>query len=92
MVNETIFRRYEGNPIITAKNVPGANSIFNSAVMRYGKGYIGVFRVDNQEGMCWLHLGRSADGLKWDIEPERIVIPWDDPEMDDTGFGYDPRL
>jgi len=93
MANETVFRRYEKNPIIGPEFVPGANSIFNSAVMPYGDRYVGVFRIDTQAYQSELHLGWSDDGLDWEIEPERLRIPWDDPEMAaDDGLGYDPRL
>jgi beta-1,4-mannooligosaccharide/beta-1,4-mannosyl-N-acetylglucosamine phosphorylase len=93
MANETVFRRYERNPIITPSLVPGANSIFNSAVMPYKGGYVGVFRIDTQAYESHLHLGWSDDGLDWRIEPKRLRIPWDDPEFSaDDGLGYDPRL
>ena len=67
MANETVFRRYEGNPIIVPSQVPRANSIFNSAVIPYGHGYVGVFRVDEICRSMTLHVGWSKDGMKWDI-------------------------
>ncbi len=94
MANETVFRRYEKNPIITAKAVPTASTIFNSAVMPCGDRYVGVFRVDTQCYNSELHVGWSDDALHWDVEPERMVVPWpdgDEPE-DDLMNGYDPRL
>ena len=35
MGNPGVFERYDGNPIITPDQVPGANSIFNSAVVPF---------------------------------------------------------
>ncbi len=46
MANETVFKRYRGNPIITARAVPRANSSHNSAIVRFKQGYAGIFRVD----------------------------------------------
>ena len=46
MANETVLKRYEGNPIIVPDQVEGANSIFNSAVVPFEGAYAGVFRVD----------------------------------------------
>ncbi|MEI6845882.1 MAG: glycosidase, partial [Candidatus Firestonebacteria bacterium] len=63
MVNETIFKRYEGNPIIKPEDVPGANSIFNSAVVKFGKSYAGVFRVDSTRLLSELHTGFSDDAI-----------------------------
>jgi len=92
MANETIFRRHPGNPIITAKAVPGANSIFNSAVLRYKDGYAGVFRVDMQDIGSTLHSGFSRDGLNWDIEERLIDISGKVPAHMRPGMGYDPRV
>jgi beta-1,4-mannooligosaccharide/beta-1,4-mannosyl-N-acetylglucosamine phosphorylase len=94
MANETVFKRYKGNPIITPKNLDGldCNSIFNSAVVRYGKGYIGVFRVDTQAMRQQMHVGRSRDGVKWAIEPQPLHVTWDDPDYEANPYGYDPRV
>jgi beta-1,4-mannooligosaccharide/beta-1,4-mannosyl-N-acetylglucosamine phosphorylase len=80
------------NPIIRPDAVPGAALIMNSAVVPFGKGYAGVFRVDNQELGMELHAGFSADGLRWDIDPGRIRITGALPEGIPPGSGYDPRI
>ncbi len=92
MANETVFTRYEGNPIVTPEAVPHANTIFNSAVVPFGDSYAGVFRVDMNDGSTGLHVGWSKDALSWAIDPNRLVIPWADPDMPDQGEGYDPRI
>jgi beta-1,4-mannooligosaccharide/beta-1,4-mannosyl-N-acetylglucosamine phosphorylase len=91
MANETVFTRYEGNPIITPEAVPHANTIFNSAVIPFGDRYAGVFRVDKNDGAPELHLGWSEDALKWDIAPDPIAFHSDDPEVR-YDMGYDPRV
>jgi len=93
MANETVFKRYAGNPIVTAKLVPGANSIFNSAVVPFGKGeYAGVFRVDTQAGVSEIHVGWSKDGIHWTIEPKKVTMTGWLPDSGTSGFGYDPRV
>ncbi len=92
MANETVFKRYEKNPIIVPEQVPRANSIFNSAAIRHGDGYIGVFRVDEIDRRATLHVGRSEDGITWDIEPDRLKMQCSDPELATHGYGYDPRV
>jgi len=91
MANETVFKRYEGNPIVTAAAVPNANTIFNSAVVPFGGRYAGVFRVDMNDGAPELHAGWSDDALKWRIEPDPIEFQSDDPEVQ-YSLGYDPRV
>jgi beta-1,4-mannooligosaccharide/beta-1,4-mannosyl-N-acetylglucosamine phosphorylase len=91
MANETVFKRYAGNPIITPEAVPHANSIFNSAVIPFGDRYAGVFRCDMDHGAPELHLGWSDDGLKWQLNAEPINFATDDPEVSFSN-GYDPRV
>ncbi len=72
--------RYDGNPIITRDNLYMANSIFNSAVVPFGDGFAGVFRVDLRSRDQVLVTGFSKDAIKWELE-EKIIFR-----------GYDPRL
>ncbi|MBR5262960.1 MAG: glycosidase, partial [Clostridia bacterium] len=72
--------RYDGNPVITRDNLYGANSIFNSAVVPYGDGFAGVFRVDNISRDHTLVVGYSKDAINWELE-EKVIFR-----------GYDPRL
>lgn len=72
--------RYTANPVITRDNLFGANSIFNSAVVPYGDGFKGVFRVDNISRDHTLVMGESKDGINWKLDSKVIFR------------GYDPRL
>jgi beta-1,4-mannooligosaccharide/beta-1,4-mannosyl-N-acetylglucosamine phosphorylase len=92
MANETVFKRYHGNPVVTAANVPRANSIHNSAVVRWGDAYAGVFRVDQLDFTYRLHVGFSKDGINWDIDPEYIRMQSDDPDVVMADQSYDPRV
>ena len=72
--------RYSENPIITRDNLFMSNSIFNSAVVPFGDGFAGVFRVDFRSRAQRLVTGFSKDAIHWDIDSKVIFE------------GYDPRL
>ena len=88
--------RSSRNPIVPRDAIPRANSIFNSAVVPFGKGFAGVFRVDDRERVMNLHAGRSADGVDWEIDHDPIVFTPADarvPEIQERFlYAYDPRV
>jgi len=92
MANETVFKRYPGNPIITPSAVPRANSIHNSAIVKEAGGYKGLFRVDEISMEYTLHYGESSDGISWAIQPERIQMAGGPPGIVMTNYSYDPRI
>jgi beta-1,4-mannooligosaccharide/beta-1,4-mannosyl-N-acetylglucosamine phosphorylase len=89
--HEVLWRSAK-NPIITRAAVPGANSIFNSAVVPYKDGFAGVFRCDNTARDMQIHAGRSQDGINWEINPNRIQFKCEDNELGRFDYGYDPRV
>ncbi len=72
--------RYSGNPIITRDNLFFANSIFNSAVVPFGDGFAGVFRVDDRTRDQNIVTGFSKDAIHWELD-ENVIFK-----------GYDPRI
>lgn len=84
--------RYSGNPVIKRNPIKGVARIFNSAVMPYEDGYIGVFRGEQTNGIPHIYLGRSSDGINWSFDEEKIEF------LDENGnvfmplYAYDPRL
>lgn len=88
--------RSSRNPIVTREHVPGANSIFNSAVVPCEDGYAGVFRIDDTRRLMNIHAGRSRDGVAWTIDPAPISFTPADPRVAELGerfeHAYDPRL
>ena len=90
--NKEVLWRSAKNPIITRAAVPGANSIFNSAVVPYKAGFAGVFRCDNTARDMQIHAGRSQDGINWEIKPNRIQFKCEDNELGRFDYGYDPRV
>jgi beta-1,4-mannooligosaccharide/beta-1,4-mannosyl-N-acetylglucosamine phosphorylase len=94
--SSAVFWRSSLNPIIARDQIPRANSIFNSAVVPFGEGFAGVFRVDDTRRQMNLHTGRSADGIEWEISEEPIVFrPADTRVRELQGtfeHAYDPRV
>lgn len=84
--------RHDGNPIINWNPSARAARVFNSAVVPYGDGFIGVFRADQKHGRPFLHVGRSVDGLCWEIDD--VEIQWRDEKGEpyQPTYAYDPRL
>ncbi len=93
---DTVLWRSARNPILTAAAVPGANSIFNAAVVRFGGGFAGVFRVDDRARRMRLHVGWSGDGVDWRLEPAPIAFEPADARVAEIAepveFAYDPRI
>ncbi len=84
--------RSKKNPIIPRDLIPSSNSIFNSAVVPFDSGYTGVFRCDSKIRLAELHVGKSSDGIHWNINPDRIAFISNDSEIATLGYGYDPRV
>lgn len=84
--------RYKGNPIIERNPVEGVTRIFNSAVMPFEDGFIGVFRGEQVDGIPHIYLGRSANGIDWTIEKEKILFTDKAGKPFPPRYAYDPRL
>jgi beta-1,4-mannooligosaccharide/beta-1,4-mannosyl-N-acetylglucosamine phosphorylase len=84
--------RYSRNPILDWNPIPKAARIFNSAVVPYKGGFVGVFRADQKNGRATLFSGRSSDGLHWEIGPDPIQWVDDEGKPNPISYGYDPRL
>lgn len=84
--------RYTENPIIKRNPVKGVSRIFNSAVMPFENGYIGVFRGEQTNGIPHIYLGRSDDGIHWSFDSEKIKFTDENGELFMPLYAYDPRL
>jgi beta-1,4-mannooligosaccharide/beta-1,4-mannosyl-N-acetylglucosamine phosphorylase len=84
--------RSKRNPIIPRDAAPNINSIFNSAVVPFEGHFAGVFRCDDTARLMLLHAGMSQDGVRWEIEPQRIQFRCDDDEIGKFVYAYDPRV
>jgi len=84
--------RSSRNPIIPRDLIPSSNSIFNSAVVPFEGEFAGVFRCDDRRRRMQIHSGRSRDGIRWEMDNERIEFISDIPEIARFEYGYDPRV
>lgn len=88
---EEVVWRSKNNPIIDRSIVKCANSVLNSAVVPFGNGYAGVFRIDNKARFLRLHKGKSCDGIHWVIDEEPLELIREDGSRHLIS-GYDPRI
>ena len=84
--------RYHENPIIGRNPAPGVARIFNSAVMPYEDGFIGVFRGEQTNGIPYIYLGKSEDAIHWNFEENKIAFKDEDGNDFMPIYAYDPRL
>ena len=90
--NDIVWRSAR-NPIVGRHDIPENNSIFNSAVVPWTRGFKGIFRCDGMTMAAKLHSGESADGVKWTINPEPIRFERNRGEKEGKiAGGYDPRI
>ena len=87
-----VIWRSKNNPIITRDFIKNSNSIFNSAVVPFEGGFAGVFRSDDTMRIQRLHVGRSTDGVHWDLDDEPIRFMNEDGGYNEFEYGYDPRV
>lgn len=98
-----IIKKFEGNPILSKKDVPyDATLIFNAGVTKYHGKYYMIFRNDYgmqeenypgywRDGGTMLGVAESDDGVKWVVRPKPLA---DSAEITDPEIKrfYDPRL
>ena len=90
---KNIVWRYSENPILDRNPMSGMQGIYNSAVVPFEGGFVGVFRAESKNRTPFLHLGKSDDGINWNIQPGKIKLIADDPLIDDSSqYAYDPRI
>ena len=90
-LNSPIWR-YSENPIVDRNPIKGVARVFNSAVVPYGDGFVGVFRADTIETNMRIHFGRSKDAIHWDFDEEPIHFVDEEGKPFQPGYAYDPRL
>lgn len=84
--------RYSENPIIDRNPAENVARIFNSAAVKYGDAFIAVVRAETINGRPHLAMGKSVDGIKWDIDPKPIEMVNEEGESYNPKYAYDPRL
>jgi len=85
--------RYTNNPIIKRHPCTRVARVFNSALVPFEDGFIGVFRGDNIDDIPHLYVGRSKNGIDFDINPTPITfVDKEGNPVADSGYQYDPRV
>lgn len=84
-----LFRRYEGNPILTAADWPSTvNAVFNPGVATLQGETVLLARVEDRTGLSHLAVASSADGLtNWLVDHGRAFLP--DLESHAERFGIE---
>ncbi len=90
-----VIKRYDGNPILAAKNIPfKSNLVFNAGVTKYQGKYVMLFRNDygysggNNFRGTNIGVAYSENGVKWNVQNK----PCFDLKNDEILRAYDPRL
>jgi predicted GH43/DUF377 family glycosyl hydrolase len=90
---QEIITRHPANPILTADDIPGgASSVFNSGFIRHEGKIVGLLRVERRDGTQSIRYAESADGLKFDITDELMLVPQAEPHLTYEEAIYDPRI
>ena len=82
-------RRCEANPVLTPDQVPyPSTNTHNCGVIRFGDGYVMLFRNDYWDsisplGTCNSSIGiaDSPDGIHWTVREKATPIPGNDPRI-----------
>ncbi len=69
-----------------------SGAFFNSAVVPWQDGYIAVLRGEQVNGVPHVYLGRSKDGIHWNVDRERVQFVDENGEPWMPNYAYDPRL
>jgi predicted GH43/DUF377 family glycosyl hydrolase len=94
-IDQPLFKRYSGNPILTHENWPyPINSVFNAGAVRLPDGdTLLLCRVEDRRGLSHLCAARSANGIDhWRIDP-RPTLPANPRDYPEEVWGIeDPRI
>ena len=88
-----IFRRYEGNPILSPKDWPyPVNAVLNPGATQIDDETLLLVRVEDMQGFSHLTIARSKDGkTDWRIDEKPSLVP--DTSGRERNFGLeDPRI
>jgi predicted GH43/DUF377 family glycosyl hydrolase len=90
---EEIFKRYEGNPILTSEDWPyEAASVFNPGAIKFKDEILLLVRVEDKQGYSHLTIAKSKDGkTNWQINPKPALAA--EERFGEAVFGLeDPRI
>ncbi|MFH1619931.1 MAG: glycosidase [bacterium] len=92
--DENLFRRYEGNPILTPDAWPyPVNTVFNPAAAPVGGETLLLVRVEDRFGISHLTVARSKDGKTGWVIDKFPTLPADPKNHPEEALGIeDPRI
>ena len=71
-----VVKRYEGNPILTKRDVPyPVETVHNAAAVKDKNRYILLFRSHKRNGRSIIGIADSADGFHFEVRPEPFMVP-----------------
>ncbi|MFW6227572.1 MAG: glycoside hydrolase family 130 protein [Bacteroidota bacterium] len=71
-----IIQRYEGNPILTKKDIPyEVATVHNAGITMYNGEYLMLFRSHRFNGRSILGLARSKDGYHFVADKQPFMVP-----------------
>ncbi len=90
-----LINRFEGNPVLTRKDVPyPVSTVHNAGVIKYEGRYIMIFRSHLHNGRSILGLAESDDGYHFSVSDKPFMIPAETgifKEYEEYGI-EDPRI
>ncbi len=91
--NYRSFERYQGNPILTAGDIPqqAGYYILNPGAVKVNGEYLLLVDVFHREGGIILWAARSRDGYHFAFDPEPLKWPESFDYWEENGV-YDPRI
>jgi len=96
MALKDLMTRYEGNPILTFRDYPGAEAVFNCGATKFGDKYILLVSISSPGFPgCGkqVHVAESDDGINFTIREESFISPADEGPYTDYDYDLcDPRV
>lgn len=92
---ESIVKRHEKNPVLTAEQVPfPCHAVFNAAAVKRNGEYILLFRAERPNGTSCIGIARSRDGIDFAVADLPAITPAEEePFAEYETFGVeDPRI
>jgi predicted GH43/DUF377 family glycosyl hydrolase len=88
------LHRHEANPILTPKDFPGAEAVFNCGQTMYqGKTILLVAILLRNDPVPRMHVAESTDGVNFEIRPEPFITQSKNAELAPYDhWPIDPRI